>query len=274
MIRAAFRNEMRKMWKRPATWVTLGLFGLVTLGNFLQEYRRARRNPEEPFSLPTAWGHILGDDVVVGFVFAAVLLILLVASEFSWRTARQSVIDGVSKTQWYVAKLLLVPTLAGLFLLFRAAAGGGLALAGTEFPSHASLFGTAQLGALGGLFLAGLGYASLALFVATAIRVSGPAMAVWFAWFAFGERLLAGGLGSLAEGLRPALGWLPIGTFARLTDYLLYDPTTFREAVARAAELERPPPELAPLGPAILGSCLWITALSVTGWLWYRRRDL
>ena len=108
---AAFRSEMRKMWKRPATWVTLGLFGLMTVADLIGEYRRARKDPDDPFFLPDAWSQILGEEVMVGFIFASVLVILLVAAEFSWRTARQNVIDGLSKTQWYWAKVLLIPIL-------------------------------------------------------------------------------------------------------------------------------------------------------------------
>ena len=271
---AAFRSEMRKMWKRPATWVTLGLFGLMTVADLIGEYRRARKDPDDPFFLPEAWDQILGDEVVVGFIFASVLVILLVAAEFSWRTARQNVIDGLSKTQWYWAKVLLLPLLSALFLAMRVAVGGSFALAGTDLSAGAELFGTAQLSALGGMFVTGLGYASLALFVAVAIRASGPAMAVWFAWFAFGERLLVGGLGTLFESLRPILKWAPVMTFDRLRDYIQYDPEALRRAAEWAAEQERPGPELEALGPAFAGSFLWIAALLLFGWLWYRKRDL
>ena len=271
---AAFRSEMRKMWKRPATWVTLGLFGLMTVADLIGEYRRARKDPDDPFFLPDAWSRILGDEVVVGFIFASVLVILLVAAEFSWRTARQNVIDGLSKTQWYWAKVLLLPLLPALFLALRVAVGGAFALAGTDLSAGAALFGTVQSSALGGMLVTGLGYASLALFAAVAIRASGPAMAAWFAWFAFGERLLVGGLGALFESLRPVLKWAPVMTFDRLRDYVQYDPEAFRAAAEWAVENERPPPELEALGPAFAGSFLWIAALLLFGWLWYRKRDL
>jgi len=274
VIGAAFRSEMRKAWKRPATWVTLGLFGLMTFADLFHEYREARKDPEDPFFLPEAWSQILGEEVMVGFIFASVLVILLVAAEFSWRTARQNVIDGLSKTEWYSAKVLLLPLLAGLFLVLRVIAGGSLALAGTDLSAGATLFGTTQLSALGGMFLTGLGYTSLALFAATAIRSSGPAMAVWFAWFAFGERLLVGGLGSLFEGLRPVLSWAPVMTFNRLRDYVQYDPEALRRAAEWAAEHDRPGPELEALGPAVAGSLLWIAALLLAGWMLFRRRDL
>lgn len=274
MIGAACRSELLKAWKRPATWVTFGLFGLVTVADLVDAYRDGRKDPENPFLLPDSWGQILGEEVVIGFIFASVLVILLVAAEFNWRTARQNVIDGLSKTQWYSAKALLLPALAALFLALRVIVGGSLALAGTEVTAGTELIGAAQWSAIGGMFLAGLGYTSLALFVATAIRSSGPAMAVWFAWFAFGESLLVGGLGSLFEGLRPALRWAPVTTFNRLRDYIQYDPQAFRRAAEWAARHDRPPPVVEAMGPAIAGTVLWIAGLTLVGWWWYRRRDL
>jgi len=274
VIAAAFRGEMRKLWKRPATWVTLGLFGLITLTDLVGPYRDARKNPDAPFLLPDAWSQILGEEITVGFIFSSVLVILLVAAEFSWRTARQNVIDGLSKTQWYSAKLLLLPFLTALFLALRVVVGGLLALAGTDLSAGATLFGTVQLSALGGMFLTGLGYCSLALFAALAIRSSGPAMALWFAWFAFGERLVVGGVGKVFEGLRPVLRWAPVMTFDRLRDYIQYDPEALRKVAEWAVENEQPVPELEALGPAIAGSIGWIAGLTLLGWLWYRRRNL
>jgi ABC-type transport system involved in multi-copper enzyme maturation permease subunit len=274
VIRAAFRSELRKMWKRPATWVTLGLFAAITFADLLDAVRDARKDPANPFTLPGAWPQILGEEVMIGFIFAAVLAILLVASEFSWRTARQNVIDGLSKSQWYAAKALLLPLLAALFLGLRVVTGGALALAGTDHASGAAAFGPVQLAAIGGMWLTGLGYTTLALFVATAIRSSGPAMAVWFAWFAFGERLLVGGLGSLFEGLRPVLRWAPMMTFNRLRNYLVYDSEALRHASELAVSQDRAPPQVAAVGPAVFGSLAWIAALLLLGWWWYRRRDL
>ena len=261
-------------WKRPATWVTLALFGLVTLADLFDSYRDGRRDPDQAFFLPDAWTEILGEAVVVGFIFASVLVILLVAAEFTWRTARQNVIDGLSKTQWYSAKVLLLPLFSALFLGLRAVAGGLLALAGTDLSAGGPAFGIVQISALGGMFVTGLGYTSLAFFAAVAIRSAGPAMAVWFAWFAFGERLLVGGLGSLFEGLRPILKWAPAATFNGLRNYIQYDPEAFHRASEWAAQHDRGGPQPEALGPFLVGSLLWIAGLLVVGWLWYRKRDL
>ncbi len=274
MIRAAFRNEMRKMWKRVATWVTLGLFALINLVDFGEKYLEARKDPEQPFALPEAWEQIFGQEMMIGFIFAAVLLILLVAAEFNWRTARQNVIDGLSRTEWFAGKVLLLPVIVAIFALLRVALGGLLAGLGTASASEAALPGFPQVAALGGSLLAGLGYGSLALFLALAIRSSGPAMAVWFAWFAFAENLVRGALGNVFEGLRPVLGWLPIRTFGRLIPYQLYDPAAYERAARIAVEHEGTPPGLYAVGPVAVGTALWVFGLILLAGGWFRRRDL
>ena len=49
---AALRAEMLKMWKRPATWVTLGLYGLIMFADLFDEYRDSRSPDGDPFALP------------------------------------------------------------------------------------------------------------------------------------------------------------------------------------------------------------------------------
>jgi len=274
-LRVVLGNEMLKMRKRPAFWITIGFFTFVTLMDLGEEFYAALKDPSDPFSLPTAWVEILGQQMVVGAIFAAVLLILLSASEFPWRTARQNVIDGLSKSELFVGKLMLLPLLAALFAAERVLAGVVLALFGTDAGAATGpLMGGIQWAAIGGFTLASMGYASLALAAALAIRSSGPAMAVWFFYFAVGENLIRGGLGAPFEGLRPALGWLPLGTFGRLTSYVQYDPEAFRRAVEVAAQSDRSPPTHADLGLPVLATAAWIAAFVLLSYLSFRKRDL
>jgi hypothetical protein len=60
---------------------------------------------------------ILGTAAGLGSLFTGVLMILLFAPEFSWRTARQNVIDGLSKERFYAGKVIL---LARLVLILMA----------------------------------------------------------------------------------------------------------------------------------------------------------
>ena len=80
--------------------------------------------------------------------------------------------------------------------------------------------------------------------------------------------------GSLFESLRPALRWLPMSTFNRLTNYIQYDSEAMQRFAEWAAQHDRSIPEQLSLQPAVLGTLAWMTVLAVGGWVWYRRRDL
>ncbi|MFQ5747330.1 MAG: hypothetical protein ACE5HF_08955 [Gemmatimonadota bacterium] len=268
------RNEVLKLGKRPAFWVIMGFFTFVTLMDLGEEFYEAMKDPSDPFALPASWGQIFGQPMVVGAIFAAVLLVLLTASEFPWRTARQNVIDGLSRSELFAGKLMLLPLLSVLFVAERVLVGGVLALVATAGTAGGPPIGGSQWAAIGGFTLATAGYASLALAAALAIRSSGPAMAVWFFYFAVGENLLRGGLGAAFEGLRPALSWLPLGAFGRLTSYVQYDPEAFRRAAEAAVRAERPGPLHADLGAPLLATGAWIVFFVVVSYLSFRRRDL
>jgi ABC-type transport system involved in multi-copper enzyme maturation permease subunit len=270
------RNEILKMRKRLAFWITFGLFLFMTVMNNLDSYLDARRDPEETFALPRAWGVILNSNFSIAtLMFGSVVLILLMSSEFTWRTARQNVIDGLTKSQWYAGKVALLPVVAVILILAQVAIGGGFALAGTDADAaEAALFGLPFFQALGGFFLGFFVAGGLALTVAMAVRASGPAMAAWFGWFAIGEQLLPAGLGRLFPGLRPALGYLPMQTARRLLDYNEYDPAAFQRITEAAEAAGRPPPEPAALGTAFLVALGWIILFIGGSYVWFRRRDL
>ena len=273
--RVLFGNEMLKMWKRLATWVTVGFFSFITVMDLGEEFFDARKNPDRTFALPDAWQDILGGEAMIGLIFGSVLVILLVAAEFSWRTARQNVIDGLTKSQWFAAKLMLVPIIGFMFLAARTGFGGALAWLGTDMSQVTGpLLGTPQWAAFGGVFLASLGFGSLALAIATMARSAGPAMAIWFFYIAMGEKLLALIVGESFEATAPFLKYLPANAFQGLTNYEQYDPVAFERAVQWAAEHERPPPEAVDMTVLAAVAAAWVLVFVITSYLSFRRRDM
>jgi ABC-type transport system involved in multi-copper enzyme maturation permease subunit len=269
------RNETLKLRKRLAFWVTMGLFAFIKVVSHGEAYLDARNDPEKTFALPAAWSRIMSDESMVSVIFGAVVLILLVSTEFTWRTARQNVIDGLSKTEWFWGKAALLPIVGAIFIFSQILIGGGFALAGTDLAAaRSAIVGGPFFQALGGFFLAFFVMGSLAFAVALAIRSSGPAMAAWFAWIGFGERLVVLGLGRLFEGLRPALGYLPFGTSLKLLDYDAFDPAAYQRAVEAAEAAGRAAPEPVAVGTAALVAFGWILLLAAISYLWFRKRDL
>lgn len=271
----ALRNELTKMVRRPATMVTAGFLLLVNGLHFGQQWWAARGEPARTFALPDAWPGILLGNAQATAIFGSVLLILLVAGEFSWRTARQNIIDGLSKAAWYRGKVGLLVVLALLLLLLQAGTGAAFAAAGTDpLTLGALLPGRWELSAIGGFLLGFLGYGSLALAAALAVRGTGASLGVWFLYVALVERLLRAGLDRLGGAAADAARYLPVSVFEQLFSHVQHDPAALGRAVSRAAAAGRAPPEAwswAVLLPAAVG---WIALLLLVSGLVFRHRDL
>lgn len=269
------RNELLKLGRRRATLVTLGFVALVATLEFGGSWYAARQSAEATFALPGAWPQVITGVARVGLVFGSVLLILLVASEFSWRTARQNIIDGLSREAWFAGKALLVPLLAGVVVALQVAIGAGFALAGTDLAAAAGLLPDRhQVSALGGVLLAFAGYGSLALGVALAVRGTGASIGVWLLYVVLVERLLGAGLSRLGAWGGEVADWLPVQVFDRLVSYRQHDPEAWRQAARAATEHGASIPAPVPweaLLPAVVG---WIAAFLVVSFVVFRRRDL
>jgi hypothetical protein len=273
MIWIAYRNELTKMAHRLAFWVSYIFFAFIALVGYLEDYLEARASPDRIFRLPDSWDQILTNDVEINFIFAGVVLVLLVANEFQWRTARQNVIDGLSKEQWFVGKLLLIPTLIGIFMATRTLVGVAFALAGTD-AGDAALVTSVHAMAMGGVILAMSGALALALFVSLAVRNTGPAMAVWFFYFVALENLVAGGLVQLSDAFRPVVRFFPMALFNGAARYMQYDPEAYAAYVNRMAQNGREPLTLFDTSVLWGAASGWVAVLVLGAFLWFRRRDL
>lgn len=275
IIGVLVRNAMLKTTKRFAFWAALLMFaGLVTIifgGLYYQSQTHGFRAPI--FSLPDGWDMILGGPMMTALIFGSGILILLVSSEFMWRTARQNVIDGLSKEQLFGEKLLLIPFVVFVFLGTYLVIGGGLAWAGTD---RATMVGPwihgPQLALLGGVALAFVGFASTALFAALAIRNPGSAIGVWFIYAVLVERLLTSALTGFSKKLEPVVRFFPINVFNHLMRPVEYDATLYQKAVAQAT---RSGLTLDVWGRGLIPTALvWIALFLGSAFFWFRTRDL
>lgn len=271
----ALRNEISKMIRRPAAMVTVGFVLLLTGLQFGQSWWQARESAEASFALPGSWPDIITGMAQPVLIFGSVLLILLVASEFSWRTARQNVIDGLSKEAWFRGKAYLVVVVAALFLLLQVGTGAAFAAVGTDsLTLEAVVPGGRQLSAMGGFLLAFLGYGGLALMVSVSVRGTGASIGVWFLYVALGERLLRTGLGALGGPAAEAARYLPIQAFNSLVSYLQHDPAAVERAASAAAAAGETPPQMwewEVLLPLTVG---WAALFFAAAFVVHRRRDL
>ena len=163
-------------------------------------------------------------------------MILLFAPEFSWRTARQNVIDGLSKERFYAGKVML---LAGLALLFMAmtvliGVGGTLLSPGEGGPGFLR---STDLSYMSGVTLGMLVLGSAGLMLSAQVRSSGAALGILFLYLFVEEAMTFLMLGVGIEALRGATEFLPYNLVEDLVDDLTHYPDLLAEVNADRAEV-------------------------------------
>ncbi len=269
------RNETLKTTRRFAFWVTLLSFGGIAAIINGENWASARNQADKVFALPDAWSTILSDIGPLPAIFGAVALILLVTGEFSWKTARQNVIDGLSKNEFFVGKVLLYPVVALAFLALLLAIVAAFAGPGTELGAGGGPpVRSTDLALMGGVGVTALGYTSIAFFAAFLARSSGGAMGLFFLYVAFLEQIV-GALMTRAGGvLSAAAAFLPRGVFDRLFDPRQFDLVARQASIDRAIETGKEAPAFHDTGLLLALAFGWIATFLLASWLVYRRRDL
>ena len=266
------RIEALKTTRRLAFWVTAGIFAAFNAIFAANGVLNAVRSPHPSFSLPNAWPDILQVPANIGPFFLGVTIILLFAPEFSWRTARQNVIDGLSKERFYAGKLILLAILVVLFFLLPIAIGGAAALVS---PGESG-WPIIRLGDFNYMLACGLGlllWGSGAFMLAALLRSSGAAMGILFVYLLV-EKILSQVLADASEALHSALAFLPAKVFEELADRRLHYPEMLARENAMRAEQGRPLLEFHDF-ELLAGAALAYSAVFLlTAFVSMRRRDL
>ena len=266
------RIEALKTTRRLAFWVTAGIFAAVNAIFAANGVRNAIQSPHPSLSLPDAWPELLQVSANIGPFFLGVTMILLFAPEFSWRTARQNVIDGLSKERFYAGKLILLAILVGLFLVLPIAIGGAAALVS---PGESG-WPLIRLSDFNYMLACGLGlllWGSGAFMLAALLRSSGAAMGILFVYLLV-EKILSQVLADASEALHSALAFLPAKVFEELADRRLHYPEMLERENAMRAEQGRPLLEFHGF-ELLAGAALAYSAVFLlTAFVSMRRRDL
>jgi hypothetical protein len=127
-----------------------------------------------PFGFPKVWQTVSYYSGLM-LLLPGLLILILVTNEFTYRTHRQNIIDGISRRQFTQVKLLMgfIIALASTALVFIAAVLFGLLVGTTSF----SFSGIQNIGYF---FLKALTYNFMAILIGVLIRRTGFAIAVYF----------------------------------------------------------------------------------------------
>lgn len=177
-------------------WILSALFALSLYGVneivYTAQHNAFNSAPEAqmligtpPFQFPEVW-HTVSYVSSYLLFFPGLIIIILMTNEFSYKTHRQNIIDGLSRTQFIYVKMMLcvLIALASTIIVFFVALFFGLheGNGGVSFQN---------IQYIGLFFIQTLSYTSLALVIATLFRRSGIAIGVYFLYAEILDQLLS-----------------------------------------------------------------------------------
>ncbi len=283
-----FAIEYIKTSRAVSFWVSLGIFALF--GSFIlwiSFHGTTVVNGQEVSTmlLPRDWERLLSQFKGLQIIFVPISLILLTASEFTFKTARQNVIDGLSKESFLTSKLLTTVALTLLYFLLTLLLGMlfNLGASTTDSAETARAFiSLSDLFLFSSYFVALFGYASLGVFFAFLTRSAGSAIAFYILYLVLEG--LAGGLLQFSSTLKPLVKFFPTKVFDDLVNQFRFDTESlaqFQSQLKQAEEMGQPIPDTiyAQLPQfetevAFLMAALYIGMIGGTTYLLFKQRDL
>ncbi len=272
MVGVLLRIELLKAVKRRAFWVAWGAFAALNTVSTVESVRSAHRYDWASYALPEAWSDMVSSLTGPGTLFIAVLMILLFAPEFSWRTGRQNVIDGLSKERLYAGKVMVLAGLVLLFLVTTVSIGVG----GTLFsPSESGpeIVRSTDLSYLAGAVLNLLVLGSAGLMLSALIRSAGPGLGVLFLYIIVEEGIV-GLMQRGGEALKRLTEYLPFNLVQDLGDDLAHYPEVLARVNADRAERGVAPLEYLDVEVMAIAVLTYSAIFLLITFLSMRKRDL
>ena len=263
MIGKLLRAEAIKVRGRSAFTIPIlafTIFLLIMMAGMVW----ASRNSRGQLQTPRVWYEFSEPIAQMTVFFSMITVINLVAAEYTWRTARQNVIDGLSREQWFLGKLSLVPLVSLLFFLIGFSL---ITITVLFFAERTGSFITGgQLATIGGVLYSSICFSSLAAFFAFLTRTSGGAIAATLGYMTLGEGLITFALMRINPDWQIFGRYLPAQIFGALGEARQWDANA---PVPRSIRVE-------PLDDWLLASIAlaYAALLCTAAFLMVRKRDL
>jgi ABC-2 type transport system permease protein len=197
--------ELKKILPYATFWIIMGIYFvlLFLVFFFLRTIKiqgpLAFLNLQSYYIFPVLW-HSLTYVASFFTLLLGMIVIILSTNEFMFRTIRQNIIDGLSKVNFLVAKLLLIFGIALLatFIVFFT----GLINGFTQTNNIVASMVFEKIDFVVAYFVQAIAYMCFALFVGTLVKKSGLAIGIFLLY---------------SKIVEPLIGWkLP----SEISDYL------------------------------------------------------
>lgn len=229
------RIEFRKVLTYKIFWILFGLYILfLTLGILMAEFSINNMvdgvNRRLPIPLPHVtiyffpwiWQNIVFFATLrYVLIFPAIVIIILITNEFTFKTIRQNVINGMSKAEFITSKLLLILVVSVVMTILLALSVLIIGVSHTSGVTFAMI--TEKLVFIAGFFLTMVTYLIYALFFGFLLRNTGLAIAIFTLYTFIVEPILYYFLKSplvFANNISP---YLPVNSVLRITEYPAID---------------------------------------------------
>jgi ABC-2 type transport system permease protein len=150
-------------------------------------------------------------------IFPAIIMIILITNEFTYKTIRQNVINGMSKTEFLVSKLQIIFLIAVIMTLILAAGAFFIGLSHSGF-SEVNFF-SKGLPFMVGFFISLLCYMVYAFFCGFLLRNTGLAIAIFTLYSLIIEPVIYFLFRAPFMFKNTIYTYLPVNTVIRLTEY-------------------------------------------------------
>lgn len=187
-----------KKWRKSLIFrLLLGAYiillpSLLLLGKKLPDLPDPIGSTDVLYYFPTVWEYLGYIGNWLSFFFLGFFAVVLITTEYSNRTIRQNIIDGLSRRQFVSAKLLSVATLALAATLYYVSTALVIGLAHTEVVLWEKVF--QNWTHIPRYFLMCAGYMTFGLLVGFVVKRTGLALFLYLGYIMVGETVLRWGV--------------------------------------------------------------------------------
>lgn len=223
--------EFKKIRTYKTFWILFGLYFLfLSLGLLMAEYmlngiiNDINRHTPIPlphvkiYFFPSVWQNIsFFASLRYVLIFPATVIIILITNEFHFKTIRQNVITGMSKTEFITSKLILIVLISIIITVFLLVGTFILGLSNTADPSLGMILERSSF--IFGFFISILTFQILALFFGFILRNTGLSIAIFTMYVFIAEPILYYFLKSPLVFKNEIYTYLPVNSILRVTEY-------------------------------------------------------
>lgn len=151
--------------------------GAMFFGNQMPKFMNFLPSKNLLYEFPGVWDYLGYSGNWMVFFFLGVLCIYIITNEVSYKTLRQTIINGMTRKQYFLSKLLLILTISIIATAYYTLVSLILGMLNSEGASMAMAFNNDY--SIIRFFLMSLSYLSFGFFLGVLLRRSGVAVFVY-----------------------------------------------------------------------------------------------